>query len=46
MKITDNRFGAGRYGTSCPMRLPKTSPISLTGNVWDSNFQVAKAVRF
>jgi hypothetical protein len=46
MKISSNRFGPGRYGTTCPMRLPKTSPITLTGNVWDSNSQVAKPVMF
>ncbi len=26
MSITSNRFGPGRYSTSCPMRLPSASP--------------------
>jgi len=46
MKISSNRFGAGRYGTSCPMRLPNSSPITLTGNVWDSNGTAANPVKF
>jgi len=46
MKISKNRFSPGSYGTTCPMRLPSASPITLSGNVWDSNGQPAKPVWF
>ena len=46
MTIERNRFGPGMYGTTCPMRLPSTSPISLSGNVWDANNTGAKPVIF
>ena len=34
MSITGNRFGAGTYGTVCPMRLPKASSFTISGNSW------------
>lgn len=33
--IQNNKFGPGSYGTTCPMRLPKTSPITVSGNSWN-----------
>ena len=33
-EIRDNRFEPGHYGMTCPMRLPSTSPIALSGNTW------------
>ena len=35
--LTSNRFGPGKYGTTCPMRLPKTSTFSVSGNSWLAN---------
>ncbi len=32
--VQNNKFGPGVYGTTCPMRLPKTSPITVSGNTW------------
>ena len=32
--IQNNKFAPGSYGTTCPMRLPKTSPITVSGNTW------------
>lgn len=46
MTVSGNRFGLGRYSTSCPMRLPAASPITLSGNVWDSTGQPAVPQRF
>ena len=46
MSITSNRFGPGRYSTSCPMRLPSASPITLSGNVWDATGKTAVPQRF
>ncbi len=34
VSIKDNQFGPGRYGTTCPMRLPAASNIGLSGNTW------------
>ncbi len=46
MVIKNNRFGPGQYGTTCPMRLPSASPITLQANVWDATSQAALPVRF
>jgi hypothetical protein len=46
MEIKNNFFGPGKYGTTCPMRLPNSSPITLSANVWESNGTAAKPVRF
>ncbi|HEY3337242.1 MAG TPA: hypothetical protein VGK18_01950, partial [Propionicimonas sp.] len=32
--LTSNGFGPGDYGTTCPMRLPKTSSFTVTANTW------------
>ncbi|HEY3409282.1 MAG TPA: hypothetical protein VGK53_14010 [Propionicimonas sp.] len=32
--ITGNKFGAGQFGTTCPMRLPKTSTFTVASNTW------------
>ncbi|HEY3408238.1 MAG TPA: hypothetical protein VGK53_08715 [Propionicimonas sp.] len=32
--LTANGFGPGNFGTTCPMRLPKSSSFSLSGNYW------------
>ncbi len=32
--LASNGFGAGLFGTTCPMRLPKTSSFTLSGNYW------------
>lgn len=32
--LTTNGFGPGDFGTTCPIRLPKTSSFSLSGNYW------------
>jgi len=34
LSITDNHFGTGAYGSTCPMRLPRTSTVAITGNRW------------
>lgn len=34
--ITSNRFGAGHYGYTCAVRVPKTSPFTISGNLWDA----------
>jgi len=46
MVIKNNQFGPGNHGTACPMRLPKASPISLSGNVWAATGSTATAQRF
>jgi len=46
MVIRGNHFGPGRYGTTCPMRLPSTSPISVSGNFWDGSTVPAMMTRF
>lgn len=35
LSITGNRFGPSRYGTTCPMLVPGTSSMTISGNVWD-----------
>jgi len=32
--LSTNGFGPGNYGTTCPIRLPKSSSFSLSGNYW------------
>jgi hypothetical protein len=32
--ISENRFDTGRYGDTCAMRLPASSPIVVTSNTW------------
>ncbi len=32
--LTANGFGPGNFGTTCPIRLPKSSSFSLSGNYW------------
>ena len=32
--LTSNGFGPGRYAKTCPMRLPKTSSFTVSGNYW------------
>jgi parallel beta helix pectate lyase-like protein len=32
--LTGNGFGGGVYGLTCPMRLPKTSSFTYSGNYW------------
>ncbi len=39
--LTANGFGPGDYGTTCPMRLPKSSSFSLSGNYWMANGNAA-----
>jgi hypothetical protein len=34
LSITDNDFGSGAYGMTCPMRLPRTSSFAVAGNRW------------
>lgn len=34
LSITGNHFGTGAYGMTCPMRLPRTSTFTVTGNRW------------
>jgi hypothetical protein len=46
MVIKNNQFGTGRYGTSCPMRLPSASPISLSANVWATTGAATQPQRF
>lgn len=46
LSISNNQFNPGRYGTTCPMRLPSTSPISVTGNVWDGKVKPAVPLYF
>lgn len=36
LSITGNRFGPSRYGTTCPMLVPGTSSMTISGNVWDA----------
>lgn len=42
MTISNNRFAPGSEDTRCPMRLPDSSPISVSGNVWDATGLAAK----
>jgi hypothetical protein len=46
MVISNNQFSSGRYGSSCAMRLPNASPISLSANVWGGTGQAATLQRF
>jgi len=46
MAIKNNQFGPGNYGTACPMRLPNSSPISLSANVWATTGKTATPQRF
>jgi hypothetical protein len=46
MAIRTNKFGPGNHGTACPMRLPSSSPIALSANVWASNGKPAVPQRF
>jgi hypothetical protein len=32
--LTSNGFGPGSYGTTCPMRLPKSSSFTVSSNYW------------
>jgi hypothetical protein len=41
MTVSNNRFGSGSEGTRCPMLLPASSPIAVSGNVWDATGQKA-----
>lgn len=41
LSITGNRFGPSRYGTTCPMLVPGTSTMKISGNVWDSTGEPA-----
>ncbi len=36
MAITGNRFGTGRFGTVCAMRLPRASSFTISNNSWIS----------
>jgi hypothetical protein len=44
--ITGNGFGTGLFGSTCPMRLPKTSTFTVSGNYWLANRLAALALRF
>ncbi|HEY3339504.1 MAG TPA: right-handed parallel beta-helix repeat-containing protein [Propionicimonas sp.] len=44
--ITGNGFGTGLFGSTCPMRLPKTSTFTVSGNYWLTNRLAAFALRF
>jgi hypothetical protein len=44
--ITSNGFGPGKYGKTCPMRLPKTSTFTVSGNYWISGLLAALPLRF
>lgn len=46
MAVRNNRFGVSRYGSTCPMRLPSSSPISVTSNIWDSTLKQALPTYF
>jgi hypothetical protein len=46
MVISDNQFAPGNHGTACPMRLPNSSPISLSSNVWAATGKAAAPQRF
>jgi len=35
--LTGNGFGPGLFGTTCPMRLPKTSSFTYSANYWMAN---------
>jgi hypothetical protein len=39
--LMTNGFGPGDFGTTCPMRLPKSSSFSLSGNYWMANGKAA-----
>jgi hypothetical protein len=41
LSITGNRFGPSRYGTTCPMLVPGTSKMKISGNRWDANGKAA-----
>lgn len=45
VSIKDNQFGPGRYGTTCPMRLPAASNIGLSGNIWLNSGKSAVPLR-
>jgi hypothetical protein len=34
MSITDNVFDDSRYRRTCPMLIPRSSPITVSGNTW------------
>jgi hypothetical protein len=44
--ITSNGFGPGLFGKTCPMRLPKTSSFTVSGNYWMSGLLAALPLRF
>lgn len=46
MAITGNRFGPGWYGTTCPIRVPTSSPVSISANVWEPSMAAANANRY
>ncbi|HEY3339505.1 MAG TPA: hypothetical protein VGK18_13460 [Propionicimonas sp.] len=39
--LSGNKFGAGQFGTTCPMRLPKTSSFTVSANTWLATGAVA-----
>lgn len=44
--IRDNTFRPGSYGTTCPMRLPSSSPINESDNTWEADGSSARPVWF
>jgi hypothetical protein len=46
VSLTSNGFGPGKYGTTCPMRLPNSSSFSVSANYWIANGKPAVPNRF
>lgn len=44
--ISGNSFGLGHYGTTCPMRIPSSSPFDISGNTWAATGKPADPQRF